>query len=361
MWPWHRIRDYHVEGALVSPISDTLHTSLSAPPNLETVAVASAVQEQYGLAGEYAVLVSERDQNFKLTTKNGDCYVVKIVGAAEDITATDFQIAALAHLEKKRFMGVPRIVRTASGQARGTILATDGTTSCLRLVTWLPGELLATRDRSEALAMQLGHHLADLNRALEDFDHKADRPVLLWDTQRAADLRELSGHISDASIRQRVVAVLDDFAARVSPALATLPHQVIHNDINPENVLLDESGAVSGVIDFSDIMRAPRIIELSTAAAYQRSKNPLQYILPLIMAYCSRNPLKAQELGQLYDLIRTRLAITLTILYWRLSTRSPGDPYREKTLAIEQDAYDFLVALEALGREAVTKCLTEER
>lgn len=347
---------------MVLPASyDSLYSTASVPPSFEAVAVASAVKEQYGLAGEYAELVSERDQNFKLTTKNGDCYVVKIVGAAEDIAVTDFQVAALLHLEKKRFMGVPRIVRTVSGQGRGTILAADGTMSCLRLVTWLSGELLAARSRSEALAMQLGHHLADLNRALEDFDHKGDRQVLLWDTLRAADLSELSGHISDASIRQRVVAVLDDFAARVLPALAILPHQVIHNDVNPENVLLDESGAVSGVIDFGDMMRAPRIIELSTAASYQRSKNPLQYILPLVMAYCSRNPLKAQELGQLYDLIRTRLAITLTILYWRLSARRPGDPYREKTLAIEQDAYDFLVALEALGREAVTKCLIEER
>ena len=341
------------------PISDSLYATASTPPVFKTVAVASAVQEQYGLAGEYAELISERDQNFKLTTKNGDCYVVKIVGAAEDIAVTDFQVAALLYLEKKRFMGVPRIVRTVSGQGRGTILATDGTMSCLRLVTWLSGELLAARDRSEALAIQLGHYLADLNRALEDFDHKGDRQVLLWDTLRAADLRELSGHISDEAIRQRVVAVLDDFASRVSPALAILPHQVIHNDVNPENVLLDESGAVSGVIDFGDMMRAPRIIELSTTASYQRTKNPLQYILPLITAYCSRNPLKAQELGQLYDLIRTRLAITLTLLYWRLSARKPSDPYREKTLAIEQDAYDFLVTLEALGREAVTRHLNE--
>jgi hypothetical protein len=51
--------------------------------------------------------------------------------------------------------------------------------------------------------------------------------------------------------------------------------------------------------------------------------------------------------------------MTLTVLYWRLSTRRQGDPYREKTLANDRGTYDFLVALDALGREAVTEQFKE--
>jgi hydroxylysine kinase len=344
---------------LRNSISDTLKSVAADPPNLDTVDVANAVAEQYGLVGTYAALVSERDQNFKLTTEAGDRYVVKIVCTAEETTVTDFQIAALLHLENKGFSGVPRIVRTKSDQGRGAILADDGSMSCLRLVTWLSGELLAAREPSENLATQLGHRLADLDLALEDFDHQGDRQVLLWDIQRAGNLRKLSNHIGDGEIRRRVVGVLDDFASCVSPALAGLCHQVIHNDVNPDNVLLNDSGAVFGVIDFGDMMRAPRVIELSTAASYLRSEKPLQYILPLITAYCSRNPLEEREVGHLYDLIRARLAMTLSILFWRLSAREPGDPYREKSLAVERDAYDFLIALESLGREHVSERLKE--
>jgi len=338
----------------MSSISDALKSVAADPPSFETVVVAKAVSEQFGLAGKYAELVSERDQNFKLTTAGGDRYVVKIVCAAEETAVTDFQIAALQHLESKGFTGVPRIVRTTSNQGRGLILADDGSRSCLRLVSWLSGDVLAAHETSEALATQLGQRLADLNLALEDLDHEGDRQVLLWDIQRAGRLRELCIHIDDAVIRGRVEAALEDFELRVSPALAGLPHQAIHNDVNPDNVLLSDSGVVSGVIDFGDMMRAPRVIELSTAASYFRSEKPLLYILPLVTAYCSRNPLGVQELEQLYDLIRTRLAMTLSILYWRLSAREKGDPYSEKTLANERDAVDFLAALDAMGREAVT-------
>jgi Ser/Thr protein kinase RdoA (MazF antagonist) len=103
------------------------------------------------------------------------------------------------------------------------------------------------------------------------------------------------------------------------------------------------------------MLRAPRVVDLSTAASYLCDERPLQFILPLVTAYCERVALRDEELDQLFDLIRTRLAMTLTVLYWRLSTRRQGDPYREKTLASHRGAHDFLAALDALGREAVTE------
>ena len=339
----------------MSSISEALRPIAIDPPSIDMTVVANAVTEQFGIVGKYAALVSERDQNFKLTTAAGERYVVKIVGAAEDIVVTDFQIAALLHLEEKEIGGVPRIVRTKSDQSRGEILADDGSVSCLRLVTWLSGDVLVAREMSEALATQIGHRLGDLDRALQDFTHEGDCQILLWDTQRASELRELGIHIDDPQIRRRVSRVLDDFDERTLPALPHLPRQVIHNDFNPENILLSDAGDVVGIIDFSDMLRAPRVVDLSTAASYFRGEKPLQHILPLVAAYCERVALRDEELDQLFDLIRTRLAMTLTVLYWRLSARRQGDSYREKTLANNLGAYDFLVALDALGREAVTE------
>ena len=261
----------------------------------------------------------------------------------------------MLHLEEKEISGVPRIVRTKSDQNRGEILADDGSVSCLRLVTWLSGDVLVARETSEAVATQIGHRLGDLDRALQDFTHEGDCQILLWDTQRASELRELAIHIDDPQIRRRVSLVLDDFKERTLPALPHLPRQVIHNDFNPENILLSDAGDVVGIIDFSDMLRAPRVVDLSTAASYLRGEKPLQHILPLVAAYCERVALRDEELDQLFDLIRTRLAMTLTVLYWRLSTRRQGDPYREKTLANDRGTYEFLVALDALGREAVTE------
>ena len=337
----------------MSSISEALRPIATDPPTIDVTVVANAVKEQFGIVGKYAALVSERDQNFKLTTATGERYVVKIVGAAEEIVVTDFQIAALLHLEEKEIRGVPRIVRTKSNQYRGEILSDDGSVCRLRLVSWLSGDVLIAREMSEALATQIGHRLGDLDRALQDFTHEGDCQVLLWDTQRAGDLRELGMHIDDPQIRRRVSLVLEEFSERTLPALPQLPRQIIHNDFNPENILLSDAGDVVGIIDFSDMLRAPRVVDLSTAASYLRGEKPLQHILPMVAAYCERVALRDEELDQLFDLIRTRLAMTLTVLYWRLSTRRQGDPYREKTLASHRGAYDFLAALDALGREAV--------
>ena len=59
----------------------------------------------------------------------------------------------------------------------------------------------------------------------------------------------------------------------------------------------------------------------------------------------------------MFDLIRTRLATTLTLMYWRLSARDEDDPYRQKTLENESNAFDYLVYLTDLGREEFNRRL----
>ena len=324
------------------------------PPNFNTEIVAAAVAEEFGLTGEYVPLVSERDQNFRLQTEDGSRFVVKVTSATEDHVVTDFQINALIHLERRGLAGVPRVVRTVSAENRSTIKCDDGSQLCLRVVTWLDGDLLESTDVTPDIAGQLGVRLAELDMALASFGDEVDSRLPLWDTVRAGELRSLLVHVDDGDVRQELEAVLDRFDQSVTPALDALPRQVIHNDANTENILLDDSGDVSGFIDFGDLMRAPRIIEVSTAAAYLRATGDdrLRIIAPFVAGYHHRNPLTELELDLIFDLIRTRLSMTLIILYWRLMARDEDDPYRQKTLQGESDAFEFLKFLSRLGRAA---------
>ncbi len=317
-----------------------------------SIFVADAVARQFGLEGHYTPLISERDQNFRMTTTDNDSYVVKVTSLAEDRTATDFQIAALNHLANLGIAGVPRNVLTTSGKFRGAIDTKNNTSLCLRVLTWVEGTLLDDSELTPGIAHTLGQRLADLDKALESFSGEGDGQVSLWDTQRAGRLRSLLVHINDSTVRQQVEAVLDDFDKRVIPALKTFPRQAIHNDANTENILLDTRGEVSGIIDFGDLLLAPRIVELSTAAAYQRSGStePLQFITPLVAGYQQRNPLSESELDVLFDLIRTRLAMTITLFYWRLADRGKDDPYLRKQIDSEAGAFAFLQRLSHVGR-----------
>ena len=130
----------------------------------------------------------------------------------------------------------------------------------------------------------------------------------------------------------------------------SLRSQVIHSDANPENVLQCDSGI--GFIDFGDMMRAPLVFDVAIAAAYLRSDDPLELVLPFVSAYHRENPLRDEEMELLFDLLRARLATSIALFYWRLRERDAHDEYRNKLLATEQSSITFLVALDTLGRAA---------
>ena len=63
-------------------------------PAMEQDAVSAFVAGHFGLEGDLKPLVSERDQNFRLTTGDGSRYVVKIYNPGESTEVLDFQARA---------------------------------------------------------------------------------------------------------------------------------------------------------------------------------------------------------------------------------------------------------------------------
>jgi Ser/Thr protein kinase RdoA (MazF antagonist) len=172
----------------------------------------------------------------------------------------------------------------------------------------------------------------------------------------------LHQHIGDRRVLAAVAAATDDFEGLILPLLEQLPAQVIHGDPNPENVLLGADGRrFSGFIDFSDALRAARVFDVAIAASYLRAdrSNPLQLMVPFVAGYTAVTSLQDNEIAILFDLVRARLATTITLLYWRLAARDEQDPYRQKTLQLESGASDFLHALDGLGRAPFTARIRE--
>ena len=325
------------------------------PPDIAPKIVAREVQAQFGLTGELAPLVSERDQNFLLQTASGRRYVIKVTGAAEPPVVSRFHVAVLRHLQDAASVLTPNVVNTRCGKAMGCI-NDQGQSYRLRIVSYIDGQLMSSARLTPQVARSFGARLAALDIALAGISHEGDRPALLWDLQRVDQLREVQDHIDDPDVAARVRQVIVDYERHVEPRLGALRRQVIHGDANPENVLLDTSGMVAGFIDFSDSVNAPLIVDAAVACSYLRTgeAHALELILPFISAYDAALPLESEEVRLLFDLVRARLATTITIMYWRLALRSASDPYREKTLRREQSAIAFLSALEELGRNDFT-------
>ena len=335
----------------MKPESAAMAAITGDAPSLTVDDVALAVEAAFGLSGDYSPLVSERDQNFMLRSANGSRYVAKVTSRFEKSVATDFQINALQHLEHVSDVLVPQVCQTLSGDSSCRICDEHGAYR-LRVVTWVDGVPLETLPLGQDIVRDLGTALARLDRAFAGFSHPGERPELLWDLQRAAELRCLLSCIDDAGIRARVARVIDDFENNVLPEMSGLRSQVIHGDPNPGNVLTTDAGM--GFIDFGDIVKAPLVFDVAIAASYLRvfDANPLQFIVPFVAAYHAVMPLTPQEGELLFDLVRTRLATTNSLLYWRLGARGQGDPYRQKALDGESGAAGFLGLLDGLGREA---------
>lgn len=321
----------------------------ATPPQFTPAEAVSVCRERYGIEVDVESLVSERDQNFRLTESDGRTRILKIANALEDPQVTNFQIQALQHIasQHQRAIAVPEIVPTLDGDSQ-IRMKKGGTSHVARVVTWLPGEPLAEENLNTEFCRDLGRYLAHLDIALTDFSHAGAEQALLWDMKRAPQLRQLLPRVADVRARSLLGETLDEFERSVAPEFDTLRWQVIHNDANPNNVLAAAGGrSVAGIIDFGDMLRSPRIIELAVAAAYLRvlDGNPLLLITELLAGYHAVSRLTRAEIAVLHALVKTRLATTVAILSWRESIRGEDDAYLQEVGAAEQTALTFLERL----------------
>lgn len=328
-----------------------MNTLATAKPDFNIDEVRSLVVEHYGLDTGVHELVGERDQNFLLDAG----YVFKVANADERPAELDFQHAALLHLESVApGLPVPRLVRALNGQSVVRVSANARHYLC-RCVTALPGEPAASALGSDALRAQLGRLLARLGCGLRGMFHPAAKRVLAWDLQQAPALRKWTRHIATDALRKRVESVLDRYDDEVAALLPTLRAQIIHNDANPDNLLIAD-GRVAGIIDFGDIVHAPLVCDLAVACAYQLGADPLATIMPLVAAYHETVPLERCEMDILPALIATRLAATLTISSWRASEHEEN---RDYILGSHAYATEALGRLMAIDNEAMCTALAE--
>lgn len=335
--------------------NNPLKTLKRPPPEFSEDFACELAHRHYGLDAIARPLLSERDQNFRLKTPDGRRFVLKIANVDEDPRFTDFQVAALRHIETKGDIGVavPRVILSRDGREQ---LAIDGDagTHRVRLVSYVPGEPMP-RCRTPALAESIGTALARLGRALADFEHPGSGQVLLWDMQHALELVDLLDSVPDDRLRALSRECLEDFRAYALPAFGELRQQVIHNDMNPANVLTlpADRERVTGVIDFGDMQRLPLIVDVGVAASYLRPAegDPLELVAHMVRAYHDEVPLTEAETRLLYDLVATRLATTVILLQWRRGDRGAEDEYLVDAAESEEDAADFLKRWRDCGRE----------
>ena len=321
-----------------------LGASLStAPPTLSLAEATSLAQRHFGITGQLTQLTSERDLNFRLTTATAQ-YVLKLANPAEPPEVTHFQTAAVLHLDPTS-LPIPKVIRTLTG-------ATEAQTphGVLRLLTYLEGQPLYQSPRTPQQRRNLGTIAARLTLGLQGFHHPAATHVLQWDIKHASNLRPLLPHVPD-TIRPLATEVLDRFDREILPHIPSLRSQVVHNDLNPHNVLVNPANPdeIAGILDFGDMVQTPLICDTAVAACYQIDpQNPWASLLDFARAYHATLPLTPLEIQLLPDLTATRMLTSLTIASARVALYPDNAAY---ILRNYQGAQDGLIAFANLPRQ----------
>ena len=334
---------------------------LSTDDSPSTEDIAAFVRLHYGVSGVVTMLGSERDANYAIASTKGRHHLFKLAHSAEDPAVVDLQTLAFQHVHRARpSIPVQRLVATLEGDLRTDWPLAAGGRRLGWLLTYVAGAPLSSGPVTPAHAAQLGAIAADLDVALSDFRHPAAARGLLWDIQHAAQTRVLLRYTLDDDDRLLCEQALDRFERHTAPALAMRRSQVIHNDLNPYNVIA-AAGAVdriTGVIDFGDMVAAPMVNEIAVAAAYWVSAGdaPLGMALECIAAYHSHNPLEPEEVCLVPSLMAVRQAITVAITNWRASLHPENRRYIVRNQA---SVLAGLRKVTALGEERAGDLLQE--
>ena len=275
--------------------------------------------ELYGLHVEVRTLPGERDCNFHLKTTTGQELVLKIAPAVEQLEAIDLQNKALEHLAAHNpALLLPHICTTTEGKIIGTVINADGTTHFVRLLTYIPGNVLAdTSPHTPELLYSLGSLMGTMDSALQDFTHPAALRTLKWDIQHTSWIHDYLHFIDQPEHRAIVKRFLTQFETQVLPLLPMLRMSVIHNDANDYNVLVDNTGAdarrVVSVLDFGDMVHTYTICELAIACAYAmlHKSDPISAGTHIVSGYHKAFALSESEIETLYPLICARLCISV--------------------------------------------------
>ena len=312
-------------------------------------------REYYGLRACAEPLPSERDQNFLLTEDSARQFVLKLANAGERESVLDMQNKAMQRLAAAvPSLLLPRLCPTNQGALMVQIENGDGSKHFLRLLTYVPGKLLANvSPHTPELLRSLGGALGAITKGLRDFEHPAADRELKWDARRATWIREYLKFIAPPERRSLVERFLDDFEKNAAPRLVTLRTSIVYNDANDHNVIVGEGDPwtrrVIGAIDFGDMLRTATISDLAVGAAYAMlgKPAPLAAAAHVAAGYHEAFPLTEVELESLFSLICMRLCVSVTNSAYQRAA-APGNEYL--TIS-EAPAWELLERLAAIHPE----------
>jgi len=308
--------------------------SLSAPSaRISSQEALALAKNHFGIEGRVQRFDTEKDDTFRLTSRDGRNYTLKIANAAEDPREISFQIDLLAHIAAVNpALPVPRVVPDRDRRWQFACADSAGQKREVHLLTYLEGVPLSEVTTQAREREKVGEVLGSLRLAMAGYAHPADSREIAWDVKHLLKLEPLLDEIVDPARRKMIEAGLDRFAS-LAGRLANCRSQVLHNDFSKSNIVVDKSEAnfVTGIIDFGDAVRTAVVIDVSTALLNQLPAQESEDFFAaghdLLRGYLRIADLTDEELSLLPHLVMARAIARALLTTWRGRLFPDNAPY----------------------------------
>ena len=284
--------------------------------------------------------------NYKVTTSQG-VFILTLYERRVEAADLPFFLSLMAHMAR---CGLPsaRPVADRTGATLHTLAERPAA-----LIEFLPGQCLDWPD--EAACHEMGIMLARVHDAGATFEGNRTNPLSLGGWKSLADA---CGANTDRCAPDLAALITDELAFLgqnwPNETAPDLPRGVVHTDFFPDNVLFNEGGGISGLIDFYFSCTDYFVFDLAvclTAWCFDAGHRPLPGNAAAFLAgYRSRYHQSPRETAILPVMLRgSALRFLLTRTYDWLN-QVPGavvkvkDPleYRTKLLYFRTEAEAFL-------------------
>jgi 4-aminobutyrate aminotransferase-like enzyme/Ser/Thr protein kinase RdoA (MazF antagonist) len=305
-----------------------------------TQTITKLMETAYGFSGEIFPLAGE-NENYLIKQKDGTRFVLKLFDEKTTAGMIEIEHLCVEQLIDARLpIGLPRVILTNDKAVQACLMTKDNEKIQGRLLEFVQGKawcqaLPATNE----LRRDLGKTIARMNKALALIDHPDAKRTHHWDLALADQHRSRISLIDSPQKRGILEWVFHIYAAIARPLFVSLPHSLIHGDINDDNVLVAKD-RIAGILDFGDCLYNPTICDLAIALAYHtlNEDNPLQAAATIISAYHKVRALSLDEMKVIFPLMCARLAVSVILS----ARRKRIDPGRESWFVSEERAWKKL-------------------
>ncbi|XP_045762192.1 hydroxylysine kinase [Maniola jurtina] len=224
----------------------------------------------------YKIIEDPNVKNPLITNHSPHGYVFKIMNSmdSQNVDVVEAQNEIMNFLIT-RSVTCPKPIRNVFGHLH-SLENISGKNHVVRLLEYVPGEILKDVPRSESLFYQLGEFVANLDNKLQNFNHSGVvSREHIWMLSKVPELDKFKCVIKDSEKSDLAEEVIEEFKYAVVPRYDELEKGVIHGDVNEMNVIceLKPGGSktdyrISGIIDFGDIQYSYYVFELAITMTY---------------------------------------------------------------------------------------------